>query len=117
MKSTLMYSNGRIMLVVVRSHVQSFASSSCSQGASLSGSTVVYPYNDTTYNPIELGASIFVGANKNLWRATDEFGLKRRSFDDGDDSVAFWDGESVLFSVGGFPGFILIQKVLRALFV
>ena len=65
----------------------------------MTGSTVVYPYNDTTYNPIELGASIFVGANKNLWRATDEFGLERIAFSDDDDPLGFWDGEKFVFIV------------------
>ncbi|KAH8823908.1 hypothetical protein DL96DRAFT_1558773 [Flagelloscypha sp. PMI_526] len=41
------------------------------------GSTVVHPYNDTSHRPVELGASIFVEANKNFWQVADEFGLVR----------------------------------------
>ena len=33
------------------------------------GSTTVYPYCNTSLNPVELGASIFVDANKNLVKA------------------------------------------------
>lgn len=33
------------------------------------GSTVVYPYDDESLKPIELGASIFVDANVNLVKA------------------------------------------------
>lgn len=67
------------------------------------GSTVVYPYNDTSVTPVELGASIFVEVNKNLWRATEDFKLKRVNFDDEDDTVGFWDGEQFLFVVGTVP--------------
>ena len=65
----------------------------------LTGSTVVYPYNDTSLDPVELGASIFVEANKNLWRATREFNLSRFNFDDEDESVGFWDGDQFVFTV------------------
>lgn len=63
------------------------------------GSTVVYPYNDTTFDPIELGASIFVQANKNLWRAANEFNLEKINFGDDDSGVGFWDGETFVFTV------------------
>jgi len=42
---------------------------------SLEGSTTVYPYNDAAYEPLELGAFIFVEANMNLQRAVHEFNL------------------------------------------
>ncbi|KAL6302927.1 Prenylcysteine lyase-domain-containing protein [Sparassis latifolia] len=69
-------------------------------------STVVHPYGDAAYEPVELGASIFVGANKILWRATDEFGLERIDFGDDDDGVmGIWDGgEFVVENGGGFFG-------------
>jgi prenylcysteine oxidase/farnesylcysteine lyase len=35
-------------------------------------STIVYPYDNSSLPELELGASIFVEANKNLWRASDE---------------------------------------------
>jgi prenylcysteine oxidase / farnesylcysteine lyase len=58
------------------------------------GSTIVYPYNDTSLRPIELGASVFVEANKNLWRATEEFNITRYGFTNGDDDskTGIWDG-------------------------
>lgn len=77
----------------------------------LTGSTVVYPYNDTSLDPIELGASIFVQANKNMWRATQEFNLSRYNFDDEDGAVGFWDGEQFVFTVTQFMSLSL--KVLH----
>ncbi|KAH8823910.1 hypothetical protein DL96DRAFT_1713276 [Flagelloscypha sp. PMI_526] len=35
---------------------------------------VIHPYDDTSYQPVELGASIFVEANKNLCQVADKFG-------------------------------------------
>lgn len=63
------------------------------------GSTVVYPYNDSSLPELELGASIFVEANKNLWRASDEFNLTRRGFHSENYETGVWDGEEVLLSV------------------
>jgi prenylcysteine oxidase/farnesylcysteine lyase len=65
-------------------------------------STTVYPYNDTTnLKPIELGASIFVRTNKNLWRASDEFNLTRLDFEDEDSDMGIWDGQKFLLTTGG----------------
>ena len=58
---------------------------------------MVTPYVDLS--PIELGASIFVKANKNLWRAVDEFGLERISFEDEKDVTGIWDGQQFVLSV------------------
>ena len=63
------------------------------------GSTTVYPYDNTSLPPIELGASIFVKVNKNLWRASDEFSLTRRALEDEDHVMGIWDGEKLLLSV------------------
>lgn len=38
----------------------------------------MYPYEDITLDPIELGGFVFVDANFNLMRAADEFGLAQR---------------------------------------
>lgn len=62
------------------------------------GSTVVYPYNDTKFNPAELGASIFVDANKNLVRAAKEFGLEVLNHS-GDETLGVWDGKQFLVTV------------------
>lgn len=64
-----------------------------------SGSTVVYPYNSTEYEPVELGASIFVESNKNMWRATEEFGLERIGFGDDDNVMGIWDGKEFVLTV------------------
>ena len=63
------------------------------------GSTVVYPYDNSSLPELELGASIFVQANKNLWRASDEFNLTRRDFREQDYESGIWDGQNMLFSV------------------
>lgn len=57
------------------------------------------PYEDEQLEPVELGASIFVKANKNMWRASDEFGFERADFDDNDDSMGIWDGTKFLLTV------------------
>lgn len=60
----------------------------------------MYPYGDDTLEPVELGASIFVKVNKNLWRAVDEFGLERAKWlDDDDDMTGFWDGQEFVITV------------------
>ncbi|KII86384.1 hypothetical protein PLICRDRAFT_164925 [Plicaturopsis crispa FD-325 SS-3] len=64
-------------------------------------STTVYPYNDSSLEPVELGASIFVTANKNIWRATDEFNLSRVDFEDSDATTGVWDGERLLLTIEG----------------
>jgi prenylcysteine oxidase/farnesylcysteine lyase len=63
------------------------------------GSTTVYPYNNTAYEPVEVGASIFVGVNKNLQRATLEFNLSLCGFEDDDGDLGIWDGEQFLYTV------------------
>ncbi|KAJ6604259.1 Prenylcysteine lyase-domain-containing protein [Mycena vulgaris] len=63
-------------------------------------STVVYPYGNTSLPAVELGASIFVKANKNIWRATQEFNLTRRDFRD-ESGLGIWDGEKLLFTASG----------------
>ncbi|KIJ68794.1 hypothetical protein HYDPIDRAFT_107052 [Hydnomerulius pinastri MD-312] len=55
-------------------------------------STTVYPHNDSTYAPIELGASIFVDVNKNMMRAAKEFNLSLSDFGDEFSDTGIWDG-------------------------
>ncbi|KAG8910746.1 hypothetical protein FRC01_006155 [Tulasnella sp. 417] len=62
--------------------------------------TTVHPYDDTNLPPQELGASIFVPENKNLFRAAREFGLDLIELFDEDD-VTLWDGDQVLFTYTG----------------
>ncbi|KAI0635392.1 Prenylcysteine lyase-domain-containing protein [Trametes polyzona] len=68
-------------------------------------STTVFPYEDESLEPVELGASIFVKVNKNLWRAVDEFGLERTDFegsDEGDDdTMGIWDGHEFVLTTSG----------------
>lgn len=63
------------------------------------GSTTVHPYNDSAYEPVELGASIFVDVNKNLMRAAREFNLSLYGFEDEDGDLGIWDGEQFLYTV------------------
>lgn len=56
------------------------------------------PYDDPELQPIELGASIFVEVNQNLWRATEEFGLNRSDWDEGEDSMGLWDGSKFVIT-------------------
>ncbi|KAI0655025.1 Prenylcysteine lyase-domain-containing protein [Cubamyces menziesii] len=65
-------------------------------------STTVFPYDNETLEAVELGASIFVKVNKNLWRAVDEFGLERVNFEgDDDDIMGIWDGQEFALTTGG----------------
>lgn len=63
------------------------------------GSLTVYPHANDTLDPVELGASIFVKANKNLWRAVQEFNLTLRDLAGEDNDIGIWDGEQLLLSV------------------
>jgi prenylcysteine oxidase / farnesylcysteine lyase len=63
------------------------------------GSTVVYPYDNTSLPELELGASIFIEADQNLWRASNEFNLTRRDFRGESYDSGIWDGQNILFSV------------------
>ena len=64
------------------------------------GSTIVQPYNDPTLEPVELGGSVFVSANKNMWRAVDEYGFERMKFENDEDVMGIWDGEKFVLTVG-----------------
>ncbi|OSC98852.1 FAD/NAD(P)-binding domain-containing protein [Trametes coccinea BRFM310] len=64
-------------------------------------STVVQPYGMPELDPIELGGTVFVEANKNLWRATDEFGFERVPYDNASDTVGIWDGREFALTIGG----------------
>jgi prenylcysteine oxidase/farnesylcysteine lyase len=82
----------------------------------LLGSTVVYPYDDSTYAPIELGASIFVDANKNMMRASKEFNLSLSDFGDEFADTGIWDGSKFPFVVSvatGFGSDITLDAVLQ----
>jgi hypothetical protein len=48
---------------------------------------------------VEVGASIFVRVNKNMFRATKEFNLSHYGFEDEDGGLTIWDGERIVFSV------------------
>jgi len=61
------------------------------------GSITVHPYNNTAYKPVELGASIFVEVNKNLYRAASDFNLSLNTPEDEDQAI--WDGEQILYTV------------------
>jgi prenylcysteine oxidase/farnesylcysteine lyase len=64
----------------------------------LEGSTTVHPYNNTAYGPVELGASIFVNANKNMLRAVNEFKFSVEPFGQ-NQTEAIWDGEEIVYTV------------------
>ncbi|TXT11838.1 uncharacterized protein COLE_02248 [Cutaneotrichosporon oleaginosum] len=67
-------------------------------------STVVYPHGDTNLRPVELGASIFVEANRNLVKAAKLFGLDVVDPEFGDTGVAVWDGTQFLFTTSTEKG-------------
>ena len=63
----------------------------------------MYPYGNKTFAPVELGASIFVTeTNKNLYRATQLFGIDTFSLGGGNSTLGIWDGEKFITSVCRF---------------
>ncbi|KZT06641.1 FAD/NAD(P)-binding domain-containing protein [Laetiporus sulphureus 93-53] len=77
-------------------------------------STVVYPYDNKELQPVELGASIFVEDNKNLWRAIEEFDLEKIDFGKDDSVMGLWDGSQILLTTGGkgfYTGWLDTVKV------
>lgn len=77
-------------------------------------STVLWPWNDDPFEdprklgepdtyeaPVELGASIFVGANLNLQKARRVFGLDFEEYGGEDGETAIWDGERWVYQETG----------------
>ncbi|CAH7671177.1 prenylcysteine oxidase [Phakopsora pachyrhizi] len=64
---------------------------------------VIYPFEEPDrYPPIEAGASIFVKANRHLFKAVDQFNLTIDSFDDPSlKELAIWDGTEFAFRETG----------------
>ena len=65
----------------------------------LTGSMVVHPYDNMQLRPVELGASIFVEVNRNMWRAVDEFDLERTAYKDASTVMGVWDGSQFVLTV------------------
>ncbi|KAG9080729.1 hypothetical protein FRC06_006216, partial [Ceratobasidium sp. 370] len=64
-------------------------------------STVVYPYGNTAYDPIELGAGIFTDHNKNMMRAVSEFGFEIVELTGVTAGLGVWDGKQFLYRTTG----------------
>jgi hypothetical protein len=102
-----------VVSVVPAAHHVQFRS--CSLVAfSLTGSTVVYPYEDLTLPPIEVGASIFVSVNRILMRAVSQFNLSMTpwSSSTSEDEIGIWDGSSFLLITKGGVGWWDKAKLL-----
>jgi prenylcysteine oxidase/farnesylcysteine lyase len=65
----------------------------------LLGSTTVIPYDDKNIRPVELGASVFVDANKNIVRAVKEYNLSVVGFGDNNEETGIWDGQQFVLTV------------------
>lgn len=61
---------------------------------------------------MELGASIFVKANRNLWRATEEFNLSLADFGEEEGEMGIWDGAVFRFRVSGVTASITLNSKL-----
>ncbi|KAG9083440.1 hypothetical protein FS749_006028 [Ceratobasidium sp. UAMH 11750] len=64
-------------------------------------STVVNPYGNTTYTPIEQGAAIFTSHNKNMMRAVSEFGFETYELNGVTPGLGVWDGKQFLYRTTG----------------
>ncbi|RSH90653.1 hypothetical protein EHS25_001258 [Saitozyma podzolica] len=60
-------------------------------------STTVHPHGDPNLRPVELGASIFVEANRHMVKAAKLFNLTIVDPDFGESGVGIWDGEEFLY--------------------
>lgn len=58
---------------------------------------ITHPYDDSTLEPIELGASIFADVNLNLRRAVKDFSLETGAHVGLSDQTGIWDGQQFLF--------------------
>ena len=62
----------------------------------------IHPLNDTTFDPVEAGASIFADANYNLQHAAEEFRLSSVSSKDLlSDTLGVWDGKQFVIETDG----------------
>lgn len=60
---------------------------------------MVYPYGNKSLHWVELGASVFVDANRNMMRAAKEFNLNLTKFVDDGDDTGIWDGSKFVLEV------------------
>lgn len=78
-------------------------------------STIVYPFNNESYPAIELGASIFVKANKNLWKATKQFNLTLQGMHGGDEDdtggMSIFDGQDFVYTESSGYGWWNMAKL------
>lgn len=71
------------------------------------------------YPPIELGASIFVSANKNLWKAVQVFNLTLQEGHGGgasseeDRGMSIWNGESFVYRESSYSWWNLSKMIWR----
>lgn len=95
-------------------HISLFERSSYIGGRS----TTVNVYNDST-EPVELGASIFIPANRLLFEAADRFNLKLVSAGDRApegwtaDELGIWDGEKFVLTQGSGGWWDMARLILR----
>ncbi len=59
--------------------------------------TIIHPYHDSKYDPVEIGASIYISANLHLVRAIKQFNLIREYREIDDNHVSYlYDGKTIL---------------------
>lgn len=75
----------------------------------------MHPYNNKSLPTLELGASIFVELNKNLWRAAEEFNLTRRDLKENYET-GIWDGREIFVSVRNIL-ILMFTAVLICVFI
>ena len=63
----------------------------------IGGRTLTVNVYGNASHPVELGASVFVPANKILYGAAKEFGLDTRGGFNGDRLMTVWDGDRFVF--------------------
>ncbi|WWC85730.1 uncharacterized protein L201_000596 [Kwoniella dendrophila CBS 6074] len=75
--------------------------------------TIVYPYNDTSLRPQEIGATLFVGSNKNMMKSVKFFNLTLVEPDINDARVGIWDGTRFLSTTSSSTWFTSVKALWR----
>ena len=74
---------------------------------------VVHPYDDATYEPVELGASIFADVNFNMRRAVKQFGLQTGAQNGMGKQIGIWDGQQFVLEVDSNSWWTSAKVLLR----
>ncbi len=74
--------------------------------------TVIHPYNNSEYDPVEIGASIYVSANLHLVHAIEQFNLSPKYQEVDDNHVTYlYDGEKILVDMDNVATRCVFERI------